>query len=230
MTLRLRALFAVAALCCLCACTGANALASTAPTHRGSPSLGAPKRRACSHRAAHRARPLPRCRRRHKPAAGRPLTSSPTPSSLVAPVPGGLTGELPAAPAPAVSAPGAQSVSAPGSDETPEPTEPPPGEPPPAEPPSVPHVQVSAAEYSFSLSRPSVPAGKVVLEFVNDGQDEHNLNVAEPEGGSLVAAFANTPSKGIGDVEVEMRPGDYTLFCSLPHHESLGMKATLIVE
>lgn len=142
---------------------------------------------------------------------------------LVAPVAGGLAGGATAAPAPAPAAPAAPAVASP--DEVPVPTEPP-----STEPPSIPHVQVSAAEYSFSLSRPSVPAGKVVLEFVNDGQDEHNLNVAEPEEGALVAAFANTPSKGIGDVEVEMRAGEYTLFCSLPHHESRGMRATLLVE
>ncbi len=144
---------------------------------------------------------------------------------FVAPVAGGLTGETSPATAPATGAPGAQTVAAPGSGEAPAPTEPP-----PVEPPSIPRVQVSAAEYSFTLSRPSVPAGKVVLEFVNDGQDEHNLNVAEPEEGALVASFANTPSKGIGDVEVDMRAGEYTLFCSLPHHEERGMKATLVVE
>jgi plastocyanin len=91
-------------------------------------------------------------------------------------------------------------------------------------------VQVSAVEYSFSLSRPTVPAGKVVLEFVNDGQDEHNLNIAAPQEGALVGSFANTPAKGVGDLELEMQPGEYTLFCSLPTHESRGMKATLVVE
>lgn len=105
-----------------------------------------------------------------------------------------------------------------------------PTQPPPAEPPSVPHVQVSAVEYSFSLSRTSVPAGKVVLEFVNDGQDEHNLNVAAPEEGPLVAGFATMPAKAVADLQLEMRPGSYTLFCSLPTHESKGMKATLTVE
>ena len=114
-------------------------------------------------------------------------------------------------------------------DPTPESHETAPAEP-PYEPPSVPHVQVSAVEYSFSLSRTTVPAGKVVLEFVNDGQDEHNLNLSPPEEGSPVQAFANTPAKGVGELELEMRPGSYTLFCSLPGHEAKGMKATLVVE
>jgi plastocyanin len=90
-------------------------------------------------------------------------------------------------------------------------------------------VQVTAVEYSFSLSRTTVPAGKVIFEFVNHGQDEHNLNVGPVEG-PLAGSFANTPASGVSDQELELRPGTYTLFCSLPEHEKKGMKATLVVE
>ena len=44
------------------------------------------------------------------------------------------------------------------------------------------HVQVTAEDtngYRFILSRTSVPAGPVVIEFVNHGQDEHNLHAVE---------------------------------------------------
>jgi plastocyanin len=102
-------------------------------------------------------------------------------------------------------------------------------EPTPVGPPSIPHVQVTAVEYSFTLSRSTVPAGKVVFEFVNNGQDEHNLNVASAKG-ELASSFADTPSKGVHDQTVEMHSGSYVLFCSLPEHESKGMKATLVVQ
>ena len=93
----------------------------------------------------------------------------------------------------------------------------------------MPRVQVTAVEYHFTLSRTTVPAGKVIFEFVNHGQDEHNLNVAPGEG-PLAGSFANTPSEGVANIEVDLRPGTYTLFCSLPEHEQKGMKATLVVE
>jgi plastocyanin len=96
-------------------------------------------------------------------------------------------------------------------------------------PPSVPHVQVTAVEYSFTLSRTTVPAGKVVLQFVNHGQDEHNLNVL-PQEGELAGQIPNTASEHVVNQEVELRPGTYTLFCTLPEHEKKGMKATLTVE
>jgi plastocyanin len=97
------------------------------------------------------------------------------------------------------------------------------------EPPSIPHVQVSAVEYAFTLSRTIVPAGKVIFQFVNNGQDEHNLKIAPGEG-PLAGSFANMPSKGISNLQLEIQPGEYKLFCSLPTHEQKGMKATLTVE
>jgi plastocyanin len=96
-------------------------------------------------------------------------------------------------------------------------------------PPSVPHVEVTAVEYSFTLSRTTVPAGKVIFDFVNHGQDEHNLNILPGEG-PFAGRFANTPSEGMSEQAVMLKPGSYTLFCSLPEHEKKGMKATLVVE
>ncbi|HEX4436797.1 MAG TPA: cupredoxin domain-containing protein [Solirubrobacteraceae bacterium] len=96
-------------------------------------------------------------------------------------------------------------------------------------PPEVTHIQVTSVEYHYTLSKATVPAGKVAFDFVNNGQDEHNLNVLSGEG-SLTGSFPDTVSKGVRDQTIEMRPGTYTLFCSLPEHEAKGMKATLTVQ
>jgi plastocyanin len=101
---------------------------------------------------------------------------------------------------------------------------------PPTAPPTVPHVQITAVEYSFTLSRTTVPAGKVIFQFVNHGQDEHNLNVAPNSEGAVAGTFSNLQSQGVSNQEIELKPGSYTLFCSLPEHEKKGMKATLVVE
>jgi plastocyanin len=91
------------------------------------------------------------------------------------------------------------------------------------------HVQVTAVEFHFTLSRTTVPAGKVDFQFVNGGQDEHNLNVLSGEG-SLESWFPKTVSKGVRDQTVTLRKGAFTLFCSLPEHEAKGMRATLTVQ
>jgi plastocyanin len=98
-----------------------------------------------------------------------------------------------------------------------------------SKPTEVPHVEVTAVEYKFTLSRTTVPAGKVILQFVNKGMDEHNLNVLGGEG-ELASSFANEQSGGISEQAVTFKAGSYMLFCSLPEHEAKGMKATLVVE
>jgi plastocyanin len=104
----------------------------------------------------------------------------------------------------------------------------------PTETPSTPagpaHVQVIAKEYSFTLSRREVPAGKVIINFVNDGEDEHNLNTLGPsEASESQQDFANTQAGVQGNVTLTLSAGSYKLFCSLPEHEAKGMKATLVV-
>jgi plastocyanin len=95
--------------------------------------------------------------------------------------------------------------------------------------PSPTRVQVIAREYSFTLSRTEVPAGKVIVEFDNGGEDSHNLHFTESAEGTEAGAFPTSSPGTHTDLTLELRPGSYTLFCSLPHHEEKGMKATLTV-
>jgi plastocyanin len=199
--------------------SGAASATALPPASRGKPQAtrrGA-HRGKCARSRGHHARRARRCRAkaRRKKTATTPQLATPTPTQPTA---------TPSLPPPALAAlPAPIAISA-----LPEPGEAAPegGE---SEPPSIPHVQVSAVEYSFSLSRTSVPTGEVVLEFVNDGQDEHNLHLEDGEG-PLSESIASTPSKGVSDLHLQMRAGSYTLFCSLPTHEARGMKATLTVE
>ena len=178
----------------------------------GASALAAPARPRTAHRAkAHKcAAPARRHGRRAKSSGCRPARHLSAGHPAQQGAPGTSTGSPSAAPGapPPTGAPG------PGS---------------PATPPSVPHVQVTAVEYHYTLSRTTVPHGKVIFEFVNDGEDEHNLNVLPAEG-PVAGSFANTPSKGVRDQEIELRAGTYTLLCSMPEHEQKGMKATLVVE
>jgi plastocyanin len=184
----------------------------------------ATKRSVCARQKRRHAKGAKRCRSRHAPAKPKPklLTPAPlTPAALlsvppaVAPTPTPIASPIASSPAPATT-PG----EAPPSEEAPS----------EVEPPSVPHVQVSAIEYGFSLSRTTVPAGKVIVQFVNDGQDEHNLKLTDGSEGPLAGSFADTPAKGVAQLQLEMHTGEYTLFCSLQGHEAKGMKATLTVE
>jgi plastocyanin len=230
MSRRARMKAAAVAICLLSALLagGTSVVAALAqargPAHGSAKLSHATKRSGCSRQKRHHAKRAKRCRSRRTPAkTAKPLTPAPlTPAALLS-VPPTLA-------PPGVSAPLASPVDSLPTPAT-TPSEAPPSETPSeVEPPSVPHVQVSAVEYSYTLSRTSVPAGKVILQFVNDGQDEHNLQITEGEEGPLAGSFVDTPSKGVGQLQLEMRSGSYTLFCSLHGHEAKGMKATLTVE
>jgi len=183
----------------------------------------ATKRSVCAREKRRHAKRAKRCRGRHAPAKPKPKPLTPTPLTPAALL------SVPSAPVPS-----ALLISPETSSPTPAttPNEAPPSEEAPSEvePPSVTHVQVSAIEYGFSLSRTTVPAGKVIVQFVNDGQDEHNLKLTDGSEGPLAGSFADTPAKGVAQLQLEMHTGEYTLFCSLEGHEAKGMKATLTVE
>jgi plastocyanin len=201
------------------------ALGATAPAHDPTQTSHATHHGKCARHARRHKRRHRRCSAERHGAPKALVAPAPTLAAPYGPVvqPGGLVTALPAPSALAASAPASEGAPpAPGGGEPGEPGE-------ASEPPSVPHVQVSAVEYAFTLSRTTVPAGKVVFQFVNNGQDEHNLQIAPPEG-PPAGSFADTPSKGIGDLTLEIQPGTYTLLCSLPTHEQKGMKATLTVE
>jgi plastocyanin len=105
----------------------------------------------------------------------------------------------------------------------------------PAAPAGPVHVQVTAEDsngYHFILSRTSVPAGPVVIEFVNHGQDEHNIHAVEQPAETTEAGGLkeNVKPGAHTTLSLNLHAGSYTLFCSLPGHEALGMKATLTVE
>jgi plastocyanin len=104
-------------------------------------------------------------------------------------------------------------------------------EPPQPEPedPSIPRLGVKAVEWSYTLSRPEVPAGEVVIELNNMGEDPHNLNVQlEDESGPTGKITAIGPAQQ-GKGKFALPAGTYRLWCDLDEHEEKGMKATLLV-
>ena len=96
----------------------------------------------------------------------------------------------------------------------------------PPRPPA--RVQVVAEEFRYSLSRPSVEAGKVIVEVVNRGQDTHDLDLRRI-GGSRTYRFPAVRPGRVVDREWTLRPGRYLLWCAVADHRERGMHAVLVV-
>jgi plastocyanin len=95
-------------------------------------------------------------------------------------------------------------------------------------PPPPARVQVVAQEFSFSLSRRKVKAGKVIVELDNHGQDAHDLDI-ERVGSTKIFRFPHVQPGQHVDKELTLKPGTYRLWCDIANHRELGMHATLRV-
>ena len=89
-------------------------------------------------------------------------------------------------------------------------------------------VQVTAKEFWFALSSRSVKSGPAVIEFVNFGQDAHDMKV-QKVGTTKIYSVPLTQPGSHYDLSIKLLPGRYQLWCSVANHKQLGMQATLIV-
>jgi len=90
-------------------------------------------------------------------------------------------------------------------------------------------VQASGREYRISLSRSRIQPGKLRLEFVNFGEDDHDLALRRV-GSSSVQNVGLTHPGGRSIGRYKVRSGTYTLWCTISNHRALGMRATLKVK
>ena len=89
-------------------------------------------------------------------------------------------------------------------------------------------VQVVAQEFSYSLSRTKVRAGRVIIELVNHGQDTHDLDLRRI-GGTKIIQFPSVQPGQVVDRELMLRPGRYLFWCAIADHRERGMHAVLRV-
>jgi uncharacterized cupredoxin-like copper-binding protein len=62
----------------------------------------------------------------------------------------------------------------------------------------------------------------------NDGPTFHNVTICDSSG-TVVAGTKDLQPGTSETLSTKVAPGAYILFCSLPGHESLGIKGTLTV-
>ena len=89
-------------------------------------------------------------------------------------------------------------------------------------------IQVTAKEYYYTLSTRTAPPGAAVIQFVNYGEDPHDMRLQRAGGGRLYKTPVLQPG-AYYDLSVKLVPGHYQLWCSIANHRQLGMQALLVV-
>jgi len=122
----------------------------------------------------------------------------------------GLDGKL--GPAPAASSTGAQAHA--GEQKPPKATA----------PANASTLTVSATEFHFALSTPTVNTGTVTFKVTNNGGIPHNLRINNQQ-------TPNIDPGATATLKVTFtKPGNYPYLCTLPGHAEAGMKGVLKVK
>jgi len=86
-------------------------------------------------------------------------------------------------------------------------------------------VDASETEFKIALASP-VHAGKVTFDVKNDGKIAHDLVV---EGNGVKAKTPLLDGGQSKTLEVDLKPGTYDVYCSVPGHKQAGMDLKLTV-
>lgn len=85
-----------------------------------------------------------------------------------------------------------------------------------------------SGQLAFLVSDATAPAGPLVIDSRNASGTPHNIVLAS-EDGQVLGTGKVVSGGGVSTVSVDLRPGRYTFYCSVPGHRDAGMHGTLTV-
>ncbi|HEX6603214.1 MAG TPA: cupredoxin domain-containing protein [Solirubrobacterales bacterium] len=81
---------------------------------------------------------------------------------------------------------------------------------------------------AYTTDEATAKAGKVSVNFTNTSPVPHDVRI-EDEGGKDLGG-TEVISESTESTKVDLKPGEYTFYCSVPGHRQGGMEGTLKVE
>ena len=85
-----------------------------------------------------------------------------------------------------------------------------------------------SGELAYTTTEASAKAGKVTVDFKNPQSLTHDVAI-EDSGGKEVGK-TELIGEGETSTTVNLKPGTYTYFCTVPGHREAGMEGTLTVK
>jgi plastocyanin len=85
-----------------------------------------------------------------------------------------------------------------------------------------------SGELAYTTTEASAEAGKVTIDFKNPQSLTHDVAI-ESSGGEEVGK-TELIGEGETSTAVNLKPGKYTFYCSVPGHREAGMEGTLTVK
>ncbi len=90
-------------------------------------------------------------------------------------------------------------------------------------------IAIALADFMITPATIDAVGPEVTFDVSNQGPTPHNFTIRD-EAGNILGATADLSTGQAQSLPVTFPgPGTYIVFCSLPGHESLGVKGTLVV-
>lgn len=88
-------------------------------------------------------------------------------------------------------------------------------------------VMVRGTEFDLTVSKSKLTPGRAIVQFVNAGEDPHDLKI-QRIGDDAEIALGVVPPGTYSNLDTRLRRGaTYVLWCSLSDHRQKGMEVTL---
>ena len=81
---------------------------------------------------------------------------------------------------------------------------------------------------AFTTDEATAKAGKVTVNFTNSSPVPHDVRIEDDSGKDI--GGTEVISESNESAAVNLKPGDYTFYCSVPGHRQAGMEGTLTVK
>jgi plastocyanin len=81
---------------------------------------------------------------------------------------------------------------------------------------------------AYTANSATAKAGKVTVDFTNPQAVPHDVAIEDSGGETL--GETETIAEGSDSTTVDLKPGKYTFFCTVPGHREAGMEGTLTVK
>ncbi len=83
-------------------------------------------------------------------------------------------------------------------------------------------------ELAYTTTKATAKAGQVTIDFNNPQALTHDVQIEDAQGEEV--GGTELIASGEDSTTVELKPGTYTYFCSVPGHREAGMEGTLTVK
>ena len=91
-------------------------------------------------------------------------------------------------------------------------------------------VNLTATDFKFAPSDPTVSSGKVTFDMKNDGQVTHSLEIEDVTPGHDQELEGDVSPGQSGTLAADLKPGKYEFYCPIANHKEMGMQGEITVK